>query len=130
MQTVTITLQAEFELPDADEADYYDTPEGIVEWFSEEMRDSKECKRVISRVDHRPLPPEDPRMFPVDVQAAIDFLADYAVQRERKINAPEDCDEEMYDKLGSWVAMAISVQIEEPDYEQADMLILTEEADR
>lgn len=55
-------------------------------------------------------------MYPLEVQQAIDTLADYgsALARERH---PEY---EHHDKLRDWIAGSIEVQFTEPDYEQIE----------
>lgn len=57
MQTVTITFVAEFVLPDDDESDeYYDTPEGVREWYCDTFREAEGCTRATGRIVREPMP--------------------------------------------------------------------------
>lgn len=116
MQTVTLILTAEFVLPDDDETDeYYDTPEGVREWYTDTLCQSDGCLSAYAHVARRPMADPGDEGFPPDIAAAIDMLADYGSARARESH-PEY---EFHDLLRDWIAGAVQAQVEDPDYDQA-----------
>jgi hypothetical protein len=117
MQTVTITFHAEFVLPDErDQDDYYDTPEGVREWYADTLREAEGCTKVYAHLADRPMPDPDEieiGWMPADIQIAIDRLAEWGAGR---------CVYEHPRALETWIAGAVQAQVEDPDYEQAEEL--------